>query len=227
MQRYYPSSIIINSTEAFVNEEQISRSKHLARAMLCNTNKKLIFISSTERDLKNMRIHVKTLLEKQGYEVIMFESPDFPQMPVDKQGRAATHDHCIDVALTCKYLIYIYDGTFGGPYSGTDYMKYVNDHPVIKIKPSVSFVEYLVSKHYYKDVRVYVSNAVDVARGEYLMNSSPEKYKSRAVDKREVLEQLGYFNALGNGTWYQKYTTVEDLDKFLLAAFPQDNESDM
>lgn len=89
----------------------------------------------------------------------------------------------------------------------------------------MSFVEYLVAKKYFKDVKVYVANSVDVARGEYIANGSPENYKSKAVESPLVLTQLGYFNGLGNGTWYNKYSTINDLDKYLLAAFPQECNS--
>lgn len=108
MQNYFPSNLIINGAETFVKEDQIVRAQHLADALLGNTNDKRVFLTSTERDLKNVRIHIKTLLERQGYEVMMFEEADFPAMPTDKTGIAATHDHCIDVVLSCKHLVYIY-----------------------------------------------------------------------------------------------------------------------
>lgn len=225
MQKYFPSNLIINGAETFVKEDQIVRAQHLADALLGNTNDKRVFLTSTERDLKNIRIHIKTLLERQGYEVMMFEEADFPAMPTEKTGIAATHDHCIDVVLSCKHLVYIYAGSFGGSYSGSDYKRYVDEQSIIKIKPSVSFVEYLVAKKYFKDVKVYVANSVDVARGEYIANGSPENYKSKAVNSPLVLTQLGYFNGLGNGTWYNTYSNINDLDKYLLAAFPQECNS--
>ena len=220
MQLYTASNMVINSAEIFVNQEQIYRAQHLAEALLGNSNEKRIFLSSTDRDLRYLRTHVKELLEKQGYEVVCFESPEFPEMPSDMQGPAATHDHCIDVALTCKHLLYIYGGTFGGKYSGTKYSMYIKENPIIKIRPSVSFMEYLVSKKYLKNVHVFVPSKIDVAKGEYQKNGSPENYKSNAVDDTKVFTQLSYFNSLENGTWYNTYSDVNELDKFLRTVFP-------
>ena len=61
---------------------------------------------------------------------------------------------------------------------------------------------------------------IDVAKGEYQKNGSPENYKSNAVDDTKVFTQLSYFNSLENGTWYNTYSDVNELDKFLRTVFP-------
>ena len=224
MKKYVNSNIIINSTETFIDKNQLLRLEHLSKALLGNLNTNRIFITSTERNMKDERDKVIKLLKSRGYEVIAFEKPNFPHIAPDKDGKGATHDHCIDVALSCGRLIYIFDGDFGGEYAGTDYNSYIEEKSdIIKIRPSVSFMEYLVAKKYNKDVSVYVFNDVDVARGEYLENNKPQFYKSKVVDNAhtaEVFAQLGYFNALGNGTWYDKYQNISDLEKYIEAAYP-------
>lgn len=223
MKNYVSSNIIINSAETFINKEQLTRLRHLSNALLGNMNENRIFITSTERHLKNERQKVIDFLESRGYEVFAFERPNFPRMPLDKQGLGATHDHCIDIALSCKYLLYIFDGDFGGQYSGDDYRGYIQDNDVIDIVPSVSFMEYLVAKTYRKDVNVYVFNEVDVARGEFIANGRPDNYVSKIVESKnasKVFAQLGYFNSLGNGTWYNKYSTIADLEQYLDVTFP-------
>ena len=224
LQKYIGSNIIINSSEVFINKQQLIRLKHLASALLGNQYSRRVFITSTDRHMKDERQQIIDFLESRGYEVMAFERPDFPNIPADKDGKGATHDHCIDVALRCRYLVYMFDGDFGGKYSGDDYKSYIIDKKgIITIEPSVSFVEYLVAKEYKKDVLVYVLNDVDVARGEYLANGSPKEYNSKVADGKnapKVFAQLGYFNALGNGTYYQKYSTINDMKKYLEAKFP-------
>lgn len=224
LQKYVSSNIIINSAETFISPEQLLRLTHLSAALLGNLNDNRVFITSTERDLKSEREEVVNFLKNRGYEVMAFEYPGFPSMPVDKTGLGATHDHCIDVALSCKHLIYIVDGRYGGPYSGNDYTSYIDEkRETITIKPSVSFMEYLVSKYYNKDVAVYVSERVETARGEYIANGKPKDYKSNVVESAhaaEVFAQLGLFNALGNGTWYDKFNSLNSLKQFLDVRFP-------
>lgn len=228
LQKYVSSNIIINSAETFINSMQLLRLKHLSTALLGNLNENRIFVTSTERDLRNEREEIVNFLKNRGYEVMAFEFPGFPPMPIEKTGHGATHDHCIDVALTCRHLIYIVDGRYGGPYSGQDYRSYIEEKSdIISIEPSVSFMEYLVSKAYNKDVAVYVSERVETARGEYIANGKPSNYKSNVVEEKhatEVFAQLALFNSLGNGTWYDKYNKINGLKQFLTARFPDLNE---
>ena len=223
MKNYVDSNIIINSSETFINKEQLLKMRHLSNALLGNLNEKRVFITSTERHMRNERQKICEFLEERGYEVLAFERPNFPKMPLEKQGKGATHDHCIDVALSCKYLIYIFDGEFGGAYAGDDYKKYIEENEVINIQPSISFMEYLVAKTYRKDVQVYVLKDVDIARGEYISNGCPAEYSSSVVESKnapKVFAQLGYFNGLGNGTWFDKYSSINDLERYLDVLFP-------
>ena len=72
-----------------------------------------------------------------------------------------------------------------------------------------------------ESVENYVDEKVDIARGEYLENNKPKDYKSKHVTKpKYVFEQLGYFNDLGNGTWYDKYQSLKHLKDFLGKHFP-------
>lgn len=224
MLNYVNSNIIINSTEIFIDEKQLLRLTHLSNSLLSSTNaKKQVFITSTERHLRDERRKVMEILEKNGYDVLAFESPNFPPMPAHKTGKGATHDHCIDVALSCNSLIYMFDSDFGGEYSGSDYKQYIEEERAITIKPSVSFVEYLVAKKFNKDIKIYVLKNVEVAKGEYVANGKPSEYRSFAVDSQnasKVCEQLILFNKLGNGTWYNTYTDMAELEKYIEAAFP-------
>lgn len=223
LQKYVSSNIIINSSETFMNEKAVLRLRHLSNALRGNLNKNKVFITSTERHLKDEREKVINLLEHKGYEVIAFEKPGFPRIPAEKKGKGATHDHCIDVSLSCGRLIYIFDGDFGGRYSGSEFLSYIEQYKnVIEFIPSISFMEYLVAKTYNKDVTIFVLSAVDTVRGEYLANGKPQGYKSNIIEDKysyEVFAQLGYFNALGNGSWYNKYSTISELEQYIDAMF--------
>lgn len=225
LQSYIPSNFVINSSEVFVKPEQIKILQHFCAALSGNENNRRIFLTSTGRDLHNVRIRIKEQLEQAGYEVLGYEFEDFPPMSSDGVPRehpqiGETHDHCIDVMLTCKHLIYIFGGRFGGKYHGSRYTQYVAENAnIIKIDPSISFMEYLVAKRFGKNTKVYVLEAVDIARGEWLQNGSPKTYQSQIADKVEVFEQLGYFNALGNGTWYDKYSDETILERYISSHF--------
>lgn len=228
LRSYTPSNLVINSSEIFVEPERVKMLQHFCAALSGNGNDRRIFLASTERDFKDLRKDLKSKLEQYGYEVLAYEFDDFPPMP-DTRSTAkpcgdrigATHDHCIDVMLSCKHLIYIFGGNFGGRYHGSDYAQYAAEcSSIIRIPPSISFMEYLVAKRFGKNTKVYVAESVDIARGEWLANGSPNDYSSKVVDQVEVLKQLGYFNALGNGTWYDKYSDKAMLEKFIDSHFP-------
>lgn len=199
---------------------------HICAALLGNENDKRVFLTYTDRDWSDTRLRIKAQLERAGYEVFGYEFENFPSMSAgnaldeaDRQGE--THDYGIDVILSCKHLIYIFGGRFGGEYRGSNYSQYAAEcSNIIKIQPSVSFMEYLVAKRFGKNAKVYVWEKVDTARGEWIENGAPETYNSKVVDKVQVLKQLGYFNALGNGTWYDKYSNELMLERFISNHFP-------
>lgn len=230
LRSYTSSNFVINSSEIFVQPKQVKILQHFCAALAGNENNQRIFLTSTERDLHDARMRIKEKLEQAGYEVFGFEFANFPPMASSNDTyelykHGVTHDHCIDVMLSCKHLIYIFDGHFGGPYHGSNYVQYADEcSDVIKIRPSVSFMEYLVAKRFGKNTKVYVSEAVDIARGEWLENHSPETYSSKVVDSVNVFKQFGYFNALGNGTWFDKYSDEILLERFIANHFPPIND---
>ncbi len=61
---------------------------------------------------------------------------------------------------------------------------------------------------------------MDTAYGEWIANGKMDDYESKVVDKVKVLKQFGYFNALGNGTWYDKYPDTLALENFISNHFP-------
>lgn len=155
-----------------------------------------------------------------------YEDEDFPQMPPDtgpeqEHQIGETHDHCIDVMLSCKNVIYLFGGRFGGSYHGKKYCHYVEEYSdIIKIRPSISFMEYLIAKKFGKNIDVYVLETVDIARGEWEMNNCPEPHNSRVVDDIRVFKQLGYFNRLGKGTWLHMFSDYIKLESFIKKHFP-------
>lgn len=224
--QYVASNFIINSNEVFANAREIQRLQHFCTALIGNAEEKRVFLTSTGRDLSETRKRIKRKLEESGYQVFAYEFDSFPEMkpdgiPFSEHHPGETHDHCIDVVLTCKHLIYIFDGRFGGPYHGKKYQQYIDENSnIIKITPSISFVEYLVAKTFGKNTKVYVSEKVDLLRGEWLVSGAPDVIKSNVVDSSKVYKQLGYFNALGNGTWYDKYPDSCVLEEFISKHFP-------
>jgi hypothetical protein len=217
MKAYFPCKYTLNSFKTNVSEEKFRYMCDMVISTLGNLNEKRVFITSTGRDLKDQRAKVKEILENKGYEVMMYESPNFPLMEnnIGNAYAGATHDHCIDVMMTCKHLIYLFSGRYGGRYAGHKYTSYYMEEEVIEGVPSISFMEYLVGKKNGKNVKVYVNEKVEISRGEYIANNQPKEYKSNVVDNIEVYKQLGYFNQLGNGTWYDLYNGYSDLEKFI------------
>ncbi len=219
---YIPCRYVINDLENEVPFEQVRFMEDTIISITGNLNDHRVFLSSTGRDFSDERKKITALLKNKGYEVYAFENPNFPQMESHEYESGipgGTHDHCIDVMLTCKHVIYFFTGRFGGEYAGEKYKFYYEKEDVIDDIPSVSFMEYLVAKNHEKNVKVYVDEKVDIARGEYIANNQPKEYNSRIVDNTRVFKQLGYFNALGNGTWYDKYNDTNTLEDFINAHF--------
>lgn len=223
---YFPSYFVINSSEVFANKEQIKRLKHFCAAVDGNENEKNVFLSSTGFDLSETRREISNYLKAAGYRVFAYEDDDFPPLkatgdPNQLHHQGETHDHCINVMLSCKHLIYIFAGRFGGQYFGNEFESYYKERSdIIKICPSISFMEYLVANKLGKSVSVYVYEKVEDARGEWTKNGSPNDYKSRVVDDIRVFKQLGYFNSLGNGTWLNKYYDYSSLVNAIKKRFP-------
>lgn len=221
MQTYIPCKYIVNSFDVEICEGQIRQMTDSVISTLGNMNDKRVFLTSTGRDLQDERKRIKTILESKGYEVMMYEEPEFPVLKntIENAYPGATHDHCIDVMMACRHLIYIFSGRYGGKYYGTKYKTYYEEEDVIDETPSVSFMEYLVGKKNGKDVKVYVDEKVDLSRGEYIANGQNKEFKSQIVDDVKVYKQLGYFNQLGNGTWYEKYSDLTNLEEFIKTQF--------
>ena len=221
MNIYVSSNIVINSAQIFVEKSQLMELIHMSNALLGNLNKNRVFLSSTDRDLGEERKKIINFLEQKGYQVMAFEEPSFPKISQFSEGKGATHDHCIDVALLCERIIYVVGESFGGHYAGSNYKSYIEKYKsVIQIEPSISFMEYLVSKQIKKNVYVYVSESVDNKRLEYIRKKRSEKPIEISENDQNVFKQIRYFNALGNGTWYNKYSDIDNLLTYLDAEFP-------
>lgn len=224
MLTFTPSKLLIPNDSGVVDNDIVKKIYHFAISQWGNQFDKNIFLTSTQRGgMSTFREEVKSFLEERGYNVFAFETPEFP-IDIDRKENelGQTHDHCINTLLSrCRHVIYLFDGDFGGKYSGSDFQNYINEEKTFDIQPSISFMEYYIASLYNKNVRVYVDEKVDIARGEYLENNKPKDYKSKHVTKpKYVFEQLGYFNDLGNGTWYDKYQSLKHLKDFLGKHFP-------
>lgn len=227
MRVYIPCKYVVNSLGVEISTIQIRDMIDTIKSTMGNLNDKCVFITSTGRDLNNERGKIKKILERKGYKVLMYEEPDFPQMEntIENAYPGATHDHCIDVMMSCKHVIYIFSGRYGGKYFGKRYSLYHQQEEVIEEIPSISFMEYLVAKKTGKNVKVYVDEKVEISRGEFIANNQPPHFQSKIVENVKVYKQLGYFNKLGNGTWYETYNGLSDLEKFIERQFPNLNES--
>lgn len=221
MRVYIPCKYVVNSLGIEILETQIRDMLDTIISTMGNLNERRVFITSTGRDLEDERNKIREILENKGYKVMMYETPDFPPMEnsIENSYPGATHDHCIDVMLSCKHLIYIFSGRYGGGYAGKRYSLYYQQEEVIEGIPSISFMEYLVGKKTGKNVKVYVDEKVDISRGEFIANNQPKDFKSKIVENIEVYKQLGYFNKLGNGTWYETYNSLSNLEEFIERQF--------
>lgn len=133
-----------------------------------------------------------------------------------------THDHCIDTMLECGNVLYVLTGRYGGIYKGDNYLHHLSIHTskFIEEVPSITFMEYLVAKNLGKNVRVYVDEKVDFARGEYIANGQQANYKSKIVDSVKVFNTLHYLNSVGDGTWYDKYSSTANLLEYIEWHYP-------
>ena len=223
---FSPSRLLIPNDSGAVDGEIVKKIYHFSISHQGDQYDRNVFLTSTQRgQMKTFREEIKSHLEERGYTVFAFEDPEFP-VDLDKKDekeKGQTHDHCINTLLSqCRHVIYLFGGDFGGKYSGNDYKRYIEEESVFKIQPSISFVEYYIASLYNKNVRVYVDDRVDIAKGEYIENGKPFDYKSQFVsDPANVFEQLGYFNELGNGTWYDKYQSLAHLREFIDVHFPK------
>ena len=218
---FFMSEFYANDLSQLIPNDKIRCMIDLVNSMLGNQNEKKVFLCSTGRDIGDKRKAIKKILEEKGYQVEAYDEPNFPSMDhttlIHKKGQ--TQDHCIDVMLNCKHVIYLFDKTFGGKYVGDKYKYYYEREDVIKIIPSVSFMEYLVAKGNRKNVKVYVLKDIDIARGEYIANGSNDMFNSKVVENINVFKQLGYFNGLSNGTWYDTYNNLEELKNYISTQF--------
>ena len=219
---FFLSEFYANDLGRSIPKDKIRYMIDLVNSILGNQNEKSVFLSSTGRDISDKRKEIKKLLESMGYNVYAYEEPEFPSMDNDTQTHkkeGQTQDHCIDVMLNCKHVIYLFDKTFGGRYVGEKYKCYYEREEVIKITPSISFMEYLVAKENHKNVKVYVLKDIDIARGEFIANGSDDNFSSKVVENTKVFKQLGYFNSLSNGTWYDTYDGLEELKDYISKQF--------
>ena len=225
MLQFTPSRLLIPNDSGIVENDTVKKIQHFAMAKWGDQFDKNVFLTSTMRGkMSQLREEIKVFLEKRGYTVYAAEAPEFPvDINTEDKKYGQTHDHCINTLLSkCRHIVYLFDGDFGGEYLGKDFQMYIENETVFDIQPSISFTEYYIASLYKKNVRVYVDEKVDIARGEYIENNKPEDYKSKCVTKPiYVFKQLEYFNKLGNGTWYAKYQSLHHLKEFLAKHFPE------
>lgn len=216
---YSPNKLFVARDNAYLSESKFNKIEEHYRAIEGNEYKDRVFLTSTARDAKLLREVAKSLLSDLGYEVMAFEQPGFPSVSPET---ADTHDHCIDAMLKCRHVIYLVTGRFGGEYKGKKYRWHIKQNDTINnFSPSVSFMEYFVAKSHEKNVRVYMSEEIDTARGEWIENNKRKSYRSKVVEDNRVFEIIGYFNALNNGTWVDKYPNIEGLKEFIRCHFPK------
>lgn len=73
----------------------------------------IAFISSTVKDLTDVREHLKERLTDAGFDVRMSEDDGFPVEP-----GATSHDACLEVVRTADLIVLLVDRRYGGLYPG-------------------------------------------------------------------------------------------------------------
>src|SRR4051812_19684065 len=71
-----------------------------------------VFVSSTIRDLQDVRSAIRFWLEELGYEVLLSESSDF-----DRRPDSATFDACFEAIRTSDYYILLVGSRVGSEYA--------------------------------------------------------------------------------------------------------------
>ena len=214
LQPYDTVKSIIADEGAIIGEEAMRRIEDLIISHDGDKNRETVFVSSTKRDIKDLRDVVKNKLIGQGYKVLAYDDESFPPSPVESKN---THDHCIDVMLNCGKVVCIFSGRFGGEYNGDKYRSYIEECKELFSgkTPSVTFMEFFVAQKLGKDVRVYIDESIEIARGEFIANGSPLNYKSKIVENVRVFEMVGWINKMRDGVWKYSYNNVQTLEKLI------------
>lgn len=206
-------SIIVDEGKS-IQENTIRQIEDMIISRDGDKNKDKVFFSSTKYDIRVLREVMKRKLIDQGYHVVAYDEVNWPpSSPASKN----THDYCIDVMLSCGKIICLFSGRFGGEYNGEKYRSYIdNNKDLFKGKtPSVTFMEFYVAQQLGKDVRVYIDEQVEIARGEFIANGSPPNYKSNVVENVKVFDTVGYLNAMRAGVWKYSYNSIQTLEHYI------------
>lgn len=146
-----------------------------------------VFISSTMKNLYNVRRIVAKALLKKGYYPVYYESPEYQIDTV-----SFTHDACIDSILDCACFVTIFGDKYGGEYSGEKYidisMEICEKSGMRIVHPSITLMEYYSARKQGKYYLVFMDKSIEIY------------HDSEAYTKRKQLE------------WSQK----SDMDKMAL-----------
>lgn len=178
-----------------------------------------VFISSTIRDLSNIRDAVQQVLNDRGFSTIMSEKSDFD---VTNAQSAHSHDHCIDELLKCKSIVFLIGENYGGLYTGTKYEKECEEIKELAssagktLTPSISLMEYYVSRKNKLTCYAFISKDLE----------SRIKIKDPTINEDIIVEYnlLNHLSMNGTariqGNWISPYSDIDDLvDRVLKLKF--------
>lgn len=198
------SSIIIGDRYGVASDKKVKISAS-ARKSLNWFKKELVFVSSTIFDLEKERTIVRETLKKRGLHPIMSEYEEFNTKNTQDTH---SHDHCLDEVKKCKSFVFIIGKSYGGEYSGNNYVKekeeIVEQSAGKIVAPSISMMEYYIARKNNLKCYIFMSSEIEEKRRKRTINN----------DLKAEIDFLNHFKPSNDkikGNWITIYNNTSDL----------------
>lgn len=154
-----------------------------------------VFVSSTSKDLRDVRASVREHIRNLGHEVVAFESPDFSSNPSKD-----TCEACLNEVRNSDVLILILDRRYGARYKGSN--------------KSFTRLEYDTARAKGIPIFVLVSSEALIGRQFYLDNGRPRNMKW-GVDDPDLFDFIDEIEAQPYGNWVQRFSTLDEIKTWI------------
>jgi len=160
-----------------------------------------VFISSTCKDLKFVRSHLKSLIESMGYEPILSEYGDVFYNPEEH-----THDSCLNEIENCQMFILIIGGRYGGRYKESEKSITVKEYEKAFEKNIAIFT--LIDYEVYKEHHFYSINKKDP-------NVDIDKVHFPSVDSHKTFDFIDTVRKQLKNNAIHPFNDLSDIDNYI------------